>query len=69
MLGILPEFRGKGIEAFFILETYERAKKMGYLEADLSLIVETNKNLLAILDKVGAQRYKTCRHFTKIISE
>lgn len=64
-MGILPEFRGLGIETYFIIETYERAKKMGYLEADISVIVETNTNMLRMLDKSGAQRYKTFRHYTK----
>lgn len=69
MMGILPEFRGLGIETYFIIETYERAKKMGYLEADISVIVETNTNMLRMLDKSGAQRYKTFRHFTKSIGK
>ena len=67
MLGVLPEYRNQGIESFFLLETYERGKKMGYLEADMSVIVEINTNVLRMLDRAGAQRYKTFRHFTKTL--
>jgi len=69
MLGVLPEFRGRMIESYLIVETYEQAKKMGYREADISLIVETNTNLIRILDKSGAERYKTFRHYSKSISQ
>ena len=41
---------------------------MGYIEADLSLVVETNMKLIRILDRLGAQRYKTFRHFSLAIS-
>jgi len=68
MMGVLPKFRGQMIESFFITETYEQAKKMGYLEADISVIAETNTNMLRMLDKAGAQRYKTFRHYCKAIS-
>lgn len=63
-MGILKEYRGKGLESFFFLETLERVKKLGYREADMSVIVETNTPLIDILDKVGAERYKTLRHYS-----
>lgn len=67
-MGVLPEYRNLGIETFFIIEIYERAIKMGYTEADLSLVVETNMRLIRILDRLGAQRYKTFRHFSLSLS-
>ncbi len=67
-MGVLPKFRKQGIETLFILEIYERAKKKGYKEADISLVVENNTSLIRLLDRFGAERYKTYRHFTKSIA-
>ena len=67
-MGILPEYRGKGLESFFFLETLERMKKMGYKEVDMSVVVETNTPLIDILEKFGVERYKTLRHYTIPIS-
>ena len=43
-LGVLPEYRLLGIDAYFYLQIIEKGKELGYEEADCSLIVETNKN-------------------------
>jgi len=67
MMGVVPEFRGYMIEHYLIAETYEQARKLGYEEADISLIVENNKNLIGLLDKAGAEKYKTIRHYRKSI--
>jgi ribosomal protein S18 acetylase RimI-like enzyme len=63
-VGILPEFRATGIQLYFLLETFEQAKRMGYREADLSLVVENNTNAIGVLNRIGAQRYKTFRHYS-----
>jgi GNAT superfamily N-acetyltransferase len=68
MMGVLPKYRKKGLETVFILETFERAVKMGYKEADCSLIVENNHIMINTLAHIGAQKYKTYRHFSKPIT-
>jgi GNAT superfamily N-acetyltransferase len=68
LLGVLPEYRRKGLDIVFYVETLERNRKIGYLEADCSVIVETNKSMIEAIEHFGARRYKTFRHFSKPIS-
>lgn len=68
MMGVLPEYRMKGLPAVLILETVERGVRMGYQTSDCSLVVETNSALINVLDRFGAERYKTYRHFSKPIA-
>jgi GNAT superfamily N-acetyltransferase len=67
MLGVLPEYRRKGLDLVFYLETLERARKIGYLEGDCSVIVETNADIITASEHFGAMRHKTYRHFSKPI--
>jgi GNAT superfamily N-acetyltransferase len=67
MLGVLPEYRRKGLDIVFYVETLERGKKMGYLEADCSVIVETNTSMIRAAEHFGAKRHKTYRHYSKPI--
>ena len=62
--GVLPDYRGKGIEAYFYSELYERGMRLGYQMVDISLVVETNRNLIRTLE-TSFQRYKTYRFYTK----
>ncbi|MFC1608068.1 hypothetical protein ACFL47_08865 [Candidatus Latescibacterota bacterium] len=68
MLGVLPEYRHKGLDVFFFVETVERGKRMGYMEADCSVVVENNTAMINGLDHFGATRYKTYRHFSRPIT-
>jgi PAS domain S-box-containing protein len=43
----------------------ERGKKLGYVEADMSLIVENNLSMRNALDHMGAKVYKTYRIYGK----
>ena len=67
MLGVLPEYRHKGIDVFLFLETVERGKKLGYVESDCSVVVENNEPMIKALDNFGARRNSTYRHFTRPI--
>ncbi|MCP4147228.1 MAG: hypothetical protein GY757_05710 [bacterium] len=65
LVGVIPEYRKRGLEVYFILETIERALKMKLEEADLSLIVETNSDMIKSLKHLGAKKYKTYRIMKK----
>lgn len=67
VMGVRPKFRMRGLDAYFYVETFERAKKMGYTMADMSLIVENNLSMRNALDHMGAKIYKTYRFYTKKI--
>ncbi|MBP7735255.1 MAG: hypothetical protein KA369_04710 [Spirochaetes bacterium] len=67
VMGVRPKFRMRGLDAYFYVETFERAKKMGYTMADMSLIVENNHAMRNALDHMGARIYKTYRFYNKKI--
>lgn len=64
-LGVVPEYRQRGIEAVFYYETFCNAVKKGYRRAELSLIVETNTQIRNSVEAFGAQIYKTYRIYEK----
>ena len=64
LLGVLPEYRGLGIDQILILMTIEIATKiLGFIQSDCSLIVESNKKMIGALKYVNADRYKGYRVF------
>ncbi len=67
VMGVRPKFRMRGLDAYFYVETFERAKKFGFAMADMSLIVENNHSMRNALDHMGAKIYKTYRFFNKQI--
>ena len=64
-MGVVPEYRRRGVEAVFYYETFRNAVKKGYRRAELSLIVETNTQIRRSVAAFGAQIYKTYRVYEK----
>ena len=67
IMGILPEYRGRKIDDVFYLKSIETGDGMGFTEADCSLIVETNKKMIAALKPLTPDRYKTYRIYERVI--
>jgi GNAT superfamily N-acetyltransferase len=65
IMGVRPDYRNKGLDAVFALETYERGKALGYEGADLSWILEDNYPLRNMLEAWGTERYRTYRVYGK----
>ncbi len=68
LMGVLPEYRGQGIDAVLVLKTIENANKIGMYKSDCSLIVETNVKMINSLKPLKAKNYKTYRLYEKPIS-
>jgi hypothetical protein len=66
-MGIRDEYRNMGIDAIFVYETYVRSEKYGLDWAEVSLILEDNDKLVHMLEKWGAERYRTYRVFQKAL--
>jgi len=66
-MGVLKEYRHRGIDVVFYLNTVENGIKMGITEADCSIIVETNDRMIGALEDLHADRYKTFRFYEKEI--
>jgi GNAT superfamily N-acetyltransferase len=58
LMGVRPEYQGKGIDAMLILATIEGALPNGYVGCETSWILDTNERLLNMIDTIGATQDK-----------
>jgi GNAT superfamily N-acetyltransferase len=62
ILGVLPEFRRRGIAEMLILRTFDVGMgELGYSGAELSWTLEDNELINRTIAAVGGKRYKTYR--------
>jgi GNAT superfamily N-acetyltransferase len=59
--GVVEEYRGRGIEALFFLETGKTSLDKGYVHCEGSLILEDNTMMNRLARRLGGQAYKTYR--------
>jgi GNAT superfamily N-acetyltransferase len=59
--GVVEEYRGRGIEAAFFLETGNAAIPKGYTHCEGSLVLEDNTMMNRLSRRLGGQAYKTYR--------
>ena len=64
-LGVLEEFRGRGIEMAMMMLVAQKAYEMGFREMEMSLIVENNKPMIGSLKYFPAEIEKVWRIFHK----
>ncbi|TYB30650.1 MAG: hypothetical protein FXF47_08195 [Candidatus Mcinerneyibacterium aminivorans] len=64
-MGVIPEYRQKGVEALLIHKTFENVMEMGINKADLGWILENNKMMNRELVNIGAEIYKKFRIYEK----
>ncbi len=67
LLGILPEYRGKGIDAMLYHWIWTTAPKHGILWGEAGWILEDNTAMNAGLEKMGFTVYKTYRLYDKAV--
>ncbi len=67
LLGVAPEYRMKGIESGFYLETFRIGTKKGYTEGEMSWILEDNILMNQALERLGARPYRRYRIFRKAL--
>ena len=64
-LGVLPEFRGTGVDALMYIETAKAAVRRGYKWAEMSWILENNEMMNRSIRMLGGKVYKTYRMFER----
>jgi GNAT superfamily N-acetyltransferase len=64
-LGVLPEFRGQGVDALMYLETAKSGIRRGYQMAEMSWILENNMMMNRGIRFMGGEVYKTYRVYEK----
>ncbi len=58
LMGVLPEFHGRGFDAILIDATIQTGIKLGYDACEMSWVLDVNTPLVNALDKLGAVRDK-----------
>jgi GNAT superfamily N-acetyltransferase len=64
-MGVLPEYRGMGLEAVLIVEAARAAFRKGYERCEMSWILESNDMMNRIIERIGGKVYKTYRVYEK----
>jgi GNAT superfamily N-acetyltransferase len=64
-LGVLPEYRGSGVDALMYVETARAAVRRGYKWAEMSWILEDNEMMNRSIQMMGGEIYKTYRMYEK----
>jgi GNAT superfamily N-acetyltransferase len=65
ILGVLPEYRARGVDALFYYESAIEALKKGILHAEMSWILENNDAISRPIRVMGGEIYKTYRLYEK----
>ena len=61
ILGMIPEFRGRGIDNLLVIETIKRGLASGYKWSEMGWILESNDMMNKALETLGVKIYKKYR--------
>lgn len=64
-LGVIPGYRGKGLEATMLIEGLKVGIAAGVTESEASWILEDNVSMRRVLESIGGRVYKTYRLYEK----
>ncbi|MBZ0263264.1 N-acetyltransferase [bacterium] len=65
LMGVLKEYRGKGIDAVFYYHHFETGKRKGYDSGEMSWILENNEMMNRAAVMMGGEKFKTYRIYEK----
>jgi len=65
LVGIKEAFRGRGLDVILAMKLVESARKLGYKNIEVHLMLETNKRVLGEMNKAGAKPHKRFRVYRK----
>jgi GNAT superfamily N-acetyltransferase len=67
LLGVIPEVRRSGLYPLLIYDIYERARRRGYVRAEMSWTLEDNDAINAGIVAAGGVQHKTYRIYEKTL--
>lgn len=67
-LGVLEEYRKKGIEAIFFAKNIQTARETGVVGGEASWVLESNEMMVKAAENLNGERYKTYRLYNKFLS-
>lgn len=65
LMGIIPEYQGKGVDALMNLHSIRNGLALGYEEAEFSWLLETNTSVINLAERFGAKLTKRYRVYKK----
>jgi len=65
IMGVIKEFRKRGIDAVFYVDTYNIGKKLGFSEGEMGWMLEDNDMMNRTLEMFGAHLYRRYRLYEK----
>jgi GNAT superfamily N-acetyltransferase len=67
LMGVLEKYRRRGIESMLYMEVIKQVYAKGYAWLDGSVTAEQNKVVNIMAQRLGAERYKHYRLYTKVL--
>jgi GNAT superfamily N-acetyltransferase len=67
LLGVLPEFAGRGIGPLLAFEVAEQGRQLGFRFGELSLVQTSNEPVRHVIRAFGGRPFKTYRLFHKTL--
>lgn len=58
LMGVDPEYRGRGLDALLIHQTVQNGRRMGYEACEMSWVLDVNQKLINSLESLGGVRDK-----------
>jgi GNAT superfamily N-acetyltransferase len=65
LMGVIPEYQGKGIDALLHKEAIANGREAGYKSSELGWVLESNKEMIRVAERIGASVEKTYRMYSK----
>lgn len=65
LMGVMPEYRGRGIDALLHQKAIENGLKRNFNESELSWVLSTNADMIRVAERIGGKRDKTYRMYSK----
>ena len=67
IMGMIGDYRGRGADAIFYLETAKEALRRGYKRLEGGWVLETNTMMNQIVERLGGRHYKTYRIYERAL--
>jgi GNAT superfamily N-acetyltransferase len=69
LMGVIPEYRGRGVDAVLIERVISNAWDIGIEYCELSWVLEDNEPMVSLADKAGGRLYRKYRIFETDVKE
>ena len=67
LMGVIPEFQGKGVDALLHREAIENGLKEDFYSSEIGWILESNVQMNRVAEKIGGTHDKTYRMYKKVL--